>query len=69
MSVSDPTVDRGISRAYEMVKKARVDGNYEAIVKWMALVDQLLDERMAQRVPTAAPGSRSVNDRSPAVAG
>jgi O-glycosyl hydrolase len=52
MSGSDPAFDREIFRAYEKVKQARIEGNYQAIVTWMALVDRLLDERLAEDAAT-----------------
>jgi hypothetical protein len=48
---ASPTLDRRIFLAYQRVKKARADGDYAAIVKWMARLDFLLDER-AIHTPT-----------------
>jgi len=52
MSVLDSTADRRIFRAYQQVKRARLDGDYQAIVRWMTVMDGLLDERLRQpRLP------------------
>lgn len=48
MSDTDSTVDRRIFRAYQQVKSARLDGDYQAIVRWMTVMDRLLDERLGR---------------------
>jgi hypothetical protein len=50
MSISGATDDHRISRAYQQVKRARVNGDYQAIMRWMTVVDRLLDERLARQI-------------------
>ncbi|HXD24488.1 MAG TPA: hypothetical protein VN609_01050 [Propionibacteriaceae bacterium] len=51
MSASASVIDRRIFLAYQRVKKARADGNYQTILKWMARLDVLLDERTRSATP------------------
>lgn len=43
------TLDSQIFQAYQLLKKARLEGDYVGIVRWMCRVDELLDRRAAVR--------------------
>lgn len=46
-AASDALLHRRIYRAYMRLQRARVDGRYEAIVKWAARMDARLDQHAA----------------------